>query len=191
MYIYAVIFIVFYNKSMGVFIMDETKYLTQPKYRWLAGIIGLLAIILGIWMWRKPVGAIIAMTWVFGIIMLIAGIGSIVVWNDVRTAVQRSTGLLINGILNIIIAAIMMFSHTGSLLMLATLFAVWFIVDSCTWFSFAELSNHPTLSRCFSIIGVILGVLLLFSPMLSLSTLVVFISVTLIIYGIVVIVKVI
>lgn len=171
--------------------MNETKYINQPKYRWIAGIAGLLAIILGIWMWRQPVKAIVAMTWVFGIIMLITGIGSIIVWNDIKKIAQRSTGLLINGILNIIIAAIMMFSHTSNFLMLATLFAVWFIIDSCTWYSFAELSLHPTLSRVFSIIGVILGVLLLFSPMLSLSTLVVLVSVNLIIYGFVVIVKVI
>lgn len=171
--------------------MDEVKYINQPKYRWIAGIAGLLAIILGVWMWRQPVKAVIAMTWIFGIVMLITGIGSIVVWNDIKKITQRSTGLLINGILNIIIAAIMMFSHTSSLFMLATLFAVWFIVDSCTWFSFAELSGHPLLSKVFSIIGVILGVLLLFSPMLSLSTLVVLVSVTLIIYGFVVIVKVI
>ncbi|MBS0953544.1 HdeD family acid-resistance protein [Lactiplantibacillus plantarum] len=171
--------------------MDEVKYINQPKYRWIAGIAGLLAIIIGFWMWRKPVNAVIAMTWIFGIIMLITGIGSIVVWNDVKRVAQHSAGLLINGILNIIIAAIMMFSHTSSILMLAVLFAVWFIVDSCTWFSFADLSGHPTLSKVFSIIGIILGVLLLFSPMLSLSTLVMFVSVTLIVYGFVVIVKVI
>lgn len=171
--------------------MNETKYINQPKYRWIAGIAGLLAIILGIWMWQQPVKAIVAMTWIFGIIMMITGIGSIVVWNDIKKFAQRSTGLLINGILNIIIAAIMIFSHTSSLLMLATLFAVWFIIDSGTWYSFADLSLHPTLSRIFSIIGVVLGVLLLFSPMLSLSTLVVLVSVNLIIYGFVVIVKVI
>jgi len=170
--------------------MNEEKYINQPKYRWIAGIAGLLSIIIGIWMWHKPVTAVIAMTWVFGIILLITGIESIIIWNDVKKFVQRSAGLLINGILNIIIAIIMMFSHSN-LLMLATLFAVWFIVDSCTWFSFSELSSHPILSKIFSIIGVILGVLLLFSPMLSLSTLVVLISVNLIIYGIVVIVKVI
>lgn len=177
--------------NKGVLIMDEVRYINQPKYRWLAGIAGVLAIILGVWMWQKPVNAVIAMTWLFGIVMLITGIGSIVVWNDIRKITQRSTGLLINGVLNVIIAAIMIFSHTTSFLMLAILFAVWFIVDSCTWFSFSELSVHPTLSKVFSIIGVILGVLLLFSPMLSLSTLVVFVSVTLIIYGFVVIVKVI
>lgn len=171
--------------------MNKENYINQPKYRWMAGISGLMSIIIGIFMWRKPATAVIAMTWIFGIILLITGIESIIVWSDVKKVIQRSAGLLINGILNIIIALIMMFSHTGSLLMLATLFAVWFIVDSCTWFSFSELSSHPMLSKTFSIIGVILGVLLLFSPMLSLSTLVILISMNLIIYGIVVIVKVI
>lgn len=171
--------------------MDEVKYINQPKYRWIAGIAGLLAIIIGFWMWRQPVNAVIAMTWLFGIIMLITGIGSIIVWNDTKRFAQRSVGLLLNGILNIIIAAIMIFSHTSSLLLLAVLFAVWFIVDSCTWLTFADLSGHPMLSRVFSIIGIILGILLLFSPILSLSSLVVFVSVTLIIYGFVVMVKVI
>lgn len=171
--------------------MDEVKYINQPKYRWIAGIAGLSAIILGVWMWRTPVKAVIAMTWIFGLVMLVTGIGSIIVWHDVKQVMPRSIGLLLNGILNIVIAAIMMFSHTSSFLMLATLFAVWFIVDSCTWFSFSELSVHPILAKVFSIIGIILGVVLLFSPMLSLSTLVVCVSVTLIIYGFVVIIKII
>ena len=171
--------------------MNNDFHINQAKYRWVAGIAGILAICLGFWMWNSPMKAVVAMTWVFGIIMLITGIGSIIVWNDAKSLMPRSTGLLLNGILSIIIALIMMFSHTGSLIMLATLFAVWFIIDSVTWFSFADLSNHPTMSRIFSMIGIILGVLLLFSPELSLSTLVVFVSVTLIVYGIVVIVKVI
>lgn len=171
--------------------MNKVRHINQSKYRLIDGISGVLTVILGILIWQKPVSAVIAMTWIFGIVMLITGIGSIVAWNDVKKVVQRPTGLLINGVLNIIIAIIMIFSHTGSLLMLATLFAVWFVVDSCTWFSFSELSGYPTLSKIFSIIGVILGVLLLFSPVLSLSTLVMFVSVTLIIYGFVVIAKVI
>lgn len=171
--------------------MSNGFHINQAKYRWIAGIAGALAVCLGFWMWNSPMKAVVAMAWIFGIIMLVTGIGSIIVWNDVKEFMHRSTGLLLNGILSIIIALIMMFSHTGSLIMLATLFAVWFIVDSATWFSFADLSNHSTMSRIFSMLGIILGVLLLFSPELSLSTLVVLVSVTLIVYGVVLIVKVI
>ncbi|MBS0979167.1 DUF308 domain-containing protein, partial [Levilactobacillus brevis] len=95
-----------------------------------------------------------------------------------------SAAMLFNPILSIVFAAVLLFTHLTSLGMLATLFAVWFIVDSCTGFSFADFTNHPALQKTLSVIGVILGVILLFSPMLSLGALVLTVGIFLIIYGV-------
>lgn len=169
--------------------MENIMNVNTTKHRWLTGITGAIAIILGFWSWSAPIAAVATMTWVFGILMLVAGIASIVAWKDMKDDIERPTGLMVSGIFSIVIAAILMFTHMTSFVMLATLFAVWFIVNSCTAFSFADLSHYPTWARIASVIGVVFGVILLFAPLLSLAALLITVSVTLIAYGIMAIVN--
>lgn len=166
----------------------ESKW-NRNKYRVLLAVTGILTIILGIWSLMTPYKAIIGITWVFGISMLVAGISSIIIWNDLKGTIERSSGLLINGLMTIILGLILIFTHTTSFIMISTLFAVWFIIDSITSFSFAELNRYPAVSYIFSFIGIILGVVLLFSPTLSLTTLLFIISFTLITYGVMAVIK--
>lgn len=166
----------------------EIKW-NKNKYRILLAITGVIAIILGVWAMMAPYKTIVAITWVFGILMIIAGAGSIVIWNDLKGTLDRTAGLLISGLISIVLGGILLFTHVTSFIMLSTLFAVWFIIDSVTSCSFAELSRSPMLSYIFGFIGIVLGVILLFSPTLSLTALVFMIGFTLITYGIMAIIK--
>lgn len=161
----------------------------STAHRWWTAIAGLGAIILGAWGVMNPISSVIAMTWVFGLVLLIAGITEMVTYSHYKDVVAESSGILINGILTIIIAGILLFTQVTSMVMLATLFAIWFIVDSATWYSMAKVAMHPTLNKVMSIIGIILGIILLFAPALSLGTLVITISASLIIYGAMAIIK--
>ncbi|MBS1007133.1 DUF308 domain-containing protein [Levilactobacillus brevis] len=162
--------------------IKKTQSMTQN--RWLTGLTGAIAVILGIWTILNPITSVIAMTWIFGIVLLVSGISGIVNWYQLKDSTGQSAAMLFNPILSIVFAAVLLFTHLTSLGMLATLFAVWFIVDSCTGFSFADFTNHPVLQKTFSVIGVILGVILLFSPLLSLGALVLTVGIFLIIYGV-------
>lgn len=162
---------------------------SSSKYRWLSGITGALAVILGIVGLLNPLSSLVTISWVFGLLLILGGATTIGAWFDLKDSTDRSAGLMFNGILGIILGGIMLFTYGSGLIMMAILFSVWFIVDSCTSFSYSNLSNHPVWFKFASVIGVIVGVILLFSPVLSLGVLFLTVSFALIIYGIMAIVK--
>ncbi|MBS0948733.1 DUF308 domain-containing protein, partial [Levilactobacillus brevis] len=56
--------------------IKKTQSMTQN--RWLTGLTGAIATILGIWAILNPITSVIAMTWIFGIVLLVSGISGIV-----------------------------------------------------------------------------------------------------------------
>lgn len=168
---------------------SKQENVQSNKYRWLTGITGALAAVLGVWGLMNPGVSLIALNWVFGILLILGGGASIGAWFDFKDSIDRSSSLMVNGILGIILGAIMLIANTAGFILMAILFAVWFIVDSCTWFSYSDLSNHPTFSKIASVIGVVLGVILLLTPILSLGALFLTVSFSLIVYGIMAVIK--
>lgn len=152
-------------------------------------ILGLVSIFIGLWAFFNPIKTVVSMTWLFGLLVLAAGIFEFITWNNLRKLDVKSFPILINAILSVVLSLLLIFTNMYSLIMLGVIFAIIFIVDSISWFEMASFSSHPKLSKTFSFIGIILGVILLFSPMYSLTVLLYTFVYMLIAYGIMTIIK--
>ena len=106
-----------------------------------------------------------------------------------RTLNQNSGWIIFAAILDIILGIIVLVYPGWGILYIAILFAIWFIVDSIIEIKAAKLfkefhRGYATWLVVLGVISIIMGVILLFSPLLSAMTIVWLVSVMLMVFGI-------
>lgn len=127
---------------------------------------------------------------IFGIGAILKGIYEIWLRQTVTNLLNhRSVWLLVMAILDIILGLIFLFFHGIGVLTIAYIFAIWFIVDSIGQLQVANFyrqfgKGYYWLLIVLNILCIIIGVVLLFNPMLSAFTLVWLIATFLILIGI-------
>lgn len=150
----------------------------QRKFDWFSLIIGILLVVLGTAALNAP-GKTLSLIAIFvGVGALAKGLYTI--W--FRKSMQDMTGmnltfLLVSSIVDIVIGIIFLLKIKFGIGILAYLFAFWFIFDSiiqlfADHFFKAMDRKYFDLLIVLNIITLILGIILLFNPMLSVYTLV-------------------
>ncbi|BDR55619.1 HdeD family acid-resistance protein [Xylocopilactobacillus apis] len=159
---------------------------TRKKFRWVSLIFGIIMAVLGLVVFMHPAKFALTVTWLFSIAILINGILSFIFWYDIgRDGYPKPGVLLIDAILDVILAVIIMASPgVDKFVMLGYMFAFWFIFDSATSLSMASLSFHPGFNMILGILGLILGVIMLFTPMIGAVTVAYIAGAYMIIFGI-------
>ena len=140
----------------------------QSDIGWFELVMGLILIILGIVIMRQPVGVLTWIVILCGLIAVISGIGDIVLY----VKMERFTGFgpvisLVTGILGIM-AGFMLIAHPGAgTWALAMILPIWIIAHlSLIHMHFGM--TYYTISLILNILGLIVGILLIFRPMITL-----------------------
>lgn len=154
---------------------------SERKFDWFSLVIGILWIILGAAAINSPSTAISVIAVFVGIGALAKGIYTL--W--LRRVIQMLTGsnskmmllLIVSSLVDIILGIIFLFRIHFGLGIIAYLFAFWFIFDSILQlvidhFFKAMNRSYFDILIVLNIITLILGVVLLFNPMLSIYTLI-------------------
>lgn len=133
-------------------------------------LLGLLSIIVSIICLRNPLPT-------FGTVVIIAAIISILIGCyklfAIRPLPEVSGWFTFNSILDIVVGILMLFNVQFGMLFVAISFAIMFLVDSFTtlWFTRVikdfSTRNYYWLDIILAICGIVLGVMLLISPILS------------------------
>lgn len=149
----------------------------QKKFGWGDFIVGILFIIVGFISFRDPVGDLLSLTIVFGVVALVKGIYEIFF----RRALRQYTGvgsmwLLIIGIIDVVIGVLFLFNLYQGMMILPYLFAVWIIADSIFNLMFLNFYKAFSMSLFWfeliiSIISLIIGFMLFANPVVSALTL--------------------
>lgn len=149
----------------------------RTDFGWNELIIGLLLIILGIFTFVRPESTLTGAVVIYGIIAIVMGIEDIVVY--VRLA--RFTGFgpmlsLISGILSVMCGIMLLANPNVGKWALTILLPIWFIahcISGLTHTNFVRLIGNRFyyyFALILNILGLILGFLMLFSPVLSFLT---------------------
>lgn len=174
----------------------EERVLNQvsKRFDWGAFILGILFVILGC-------VAMYHMDTTLKFVSIMVGIGAILkgiyeIW--LRQTVDsllnhKSVWLLVMAILDIILGLIFLFFHGVGALTVAYIFAIWFIVDCIGQLQVSNFyrqfgKGYYWLLIVLNVIGIIMGIVLLFNPILSAFALVWLIATFLILIGILAIV---
>lgn len=158
---------------------------------WLELISGILLIIFGVVAFVNPGGTLDSIVIIYGIIAIITGIADIVFY----VKLEKRTGFgpavsLVTGILSVL-AGVLLVIHPGAgTLFIAFMFPIWFIAHCISKLSHLSVIRLLTgtgnyyLTMTLNIIGLILGIVMLFNPLLSISTMGYVIGFYLIVLGI-------
>lgn len=146
--------------------MEQTN--TKKGFGWGYLILGILFIIASLVAFANPASNLEALAFIFGFVAIMDGI-----WLIIN---RRQHSLrIVAGIIDIIIGIIILVNIAATIVALPILFAIWFIVDSLfrlftLGYTKALGAGYFWFSLIVNILGVILGILLLFNPFAAVLT---------------------
>ena len=158
---------------------------------WTELVIGVILIILGIVIMRQPVGVV---TWIgilCGVLAVLSGIGDIVLY----VKMERFTGFgpvvsLVTGILGVMAGFMLMAHPSAGTWAIAMILPIWIIAHCISRLSHLQYMKmhfgmtYYTIALVLNILGLIVGILLIFRPMITIFSMGVLVGAFLILEGI-------
>lgn len=161
----------------------------EKRFDWLSLLVGILMLLAGGYTLFAPLSVLLSLPLVLGILAIAKGVQTLWLRHQVNEIlVQKSSWLLWLGIIDIVIGLLFIIKMGLALDVIVFIFAVWFIFDAIfeimTVRVFKADKGYYWLLIILSVLGLILGIILLFNPLLASATLVWLIAFYLIFIGI-------
>ncbi|MUN94345.1 HdeD family acid-resistance protein [Staphylococcus sp. 170179] len=156
------------------------------KLKWSSLIMGTLLLIVAVIIFSYPVKNFYTLTWLIGLFILINGVIQLLFRRAARAVAGSGTGLImVIGIIDIIFGLLVMFNVGASSTFFIFMFAAWFIVSSIIGLlTISKQSRLKGLSIIVNILGLLLGMILLFNPMMGMILVSTMIAITFAILGV-------
>ncbi len=163
----------------------------RSGFGWIEIITGILLIVLGIMICAEPSVVMTGFVILCGIAALVMGIADIILY----IRVERHTGFgptvsLVTGILSVMTAVMLLVYPDSGALVLSLLFPIWFIAHCISRLSHLGMVRYFSgsamyyISLVLNIIGLILGIMMVFHPIIALFSIGYIVGVYLILLGI-------
>lgn len=163
----------------------------RSRFGWLELIIGVLLILLGIFTFIRPGQALTGLVVIYGVIAVIMGIADIVLY----VQAERYTGFgsivsLISGILSVMSGILLLVYPNAGKWVLSLLFPIWFIAHCisrlCHLSAIRIMAGNGIyyFTLVINIIGLVLGIMMVLSPVVSLLSISYIVGLYLILLGI-------
>lgn len=163
----------------------------ENQFKPITFILGILFILTSLVAFRNIGNSLLSFVIIFAIFAIIKGLYELFI----RRSLKKMTGIkvyfpIVSGIFDIILGMYLLFHLNIGLEVLPYIFAIWFIIDSlCNLFT---MDIDQTISTGYfwfafivNIVGVLIGIMLLFNPISSILTLNFLIGFYLMMFGIV------
>lgn len=162
----------------------------SSNIKWSSLAIGVIFLIIGVFIISFPEENLFTITWLIGLLFIINGFLEIFVRQVIKNATQqRSTLLILLGIINIIFGLLILFNVVTSTTFIVYLFAIWFIINAV--FNIFNVTPVEKSNKSFhlisilqNIVAIIFGIILLFNPLIAAFIIAIFISAVFFIIGI-------
>lgn len=162
----------------------------RRSFDWASFVLGILFVVLGCVAFYHVDKTLHLVSILLGIGAILKGIYELWFRQTISNLLDhRSTWLMVMAILDIILGVIFLFFHSVGVLTIAYVFAFWFIIDGVGQLQVAGFYREFQRGYYWwlvilNVLGIIIGIALLFNPMLSAVTLVWLIATFLIVIGI-------
>lgn len=157
-------------------------------------LLGIISVIVGFLVLKWPAASLTTLAFIVGFFMVVEGIVKFSEKKVIVASGKNSTWLVISAIIDIVFGLVCFFVPGLGLMYIWILFSILFIVDSIfeLWgskFIPNDRKGYYWLTVILGVLGFILGIALLFNPMLALSTVLFLVSFYLMFFGILQIIK--
>lgn len=163
----------------------------RSGFGWLELAIGILLLVLGVWAFLEPDRALTGMAVAFGVAAVGMGVADLLLYIQM----ERFLGLgpvlsLVAGIVSVMAGVMLLAYPAAGALTLTVLFPIWFLAHCISrlvhlhHIRFIAGRGIYTVILVINLVGLLLGVVMLVSPLLTMATLRFLISADLILLGI-------
>lgn len=153
--------------------MNETR---KHGVDWGTFILGVLFILVSLISFQDPLGNLLAIVLVFAIFAIVKGIFELVIRRKIKNLTGYKTYVpIVVGVIDILVGVYLLFNLEIGVTLLPIIFALWFILDSFLGLftlDSAQIvgSGYFWFSLIINILGIIVGILLVMSPITSALT---------------------
>ena len=156
------------------------------KLKWSSLIMGTLLLIVAVIIFSYPVKNFYTLTWLIGLFILINVVIQLLFRRAARALAGSGSGLIVViGIIDIIFGLLVIFNVGASSTFFIFMFAAWFIVSSIIGLmTISKQSRLKGLSIIVNVLGLLLGIILLFNPMMGMILVSTMIAITFAILGV-------
>lgn len=156
------------------------------KLKWSSLIMGTLLLIVAVIIFSYPVKNFYTLTWLIGLFIFINGVIQLLFRRAARALAGSGSGLIVViGIIDIIFGLLVIFNVGASSTFFIFMFAAWFIVSSIIGLmTISKQSRLKGLSIIVNVLGLLLGIILLFNPMMGMILVSTMIAITFAILGV-------
>lgn len=163
----------------------------RSGFGWLELVLGIILMVLGVLTFAQPDLALTSMVFAYGIAAVVMGVADIILYVQVERYIGFGPILsLISGILSVMSGIMLVVYPRTGVLVLTVLFPIWFIAHCISRLThlnhirFVAGNGVYYFIMIVNIIGLILGFLMVLSPLLTLTTIRCFAAIYLILLGI-------
>ncbi|WNY23337.1 hypothetical protein MmiHf6_06430 [Methanimicrococcus hongohii] len=164
------------------------------KFDWFSFLIGILFILISLFVFSHIRGSLAAVALYIGLLAILAGIIEFISWYQLRKVGIGSALFFVLGILDILIGLFIIINLNVSIIALPYVFSIWFIISSILGLLTLDLAKmigkvYYWFKIIISVLGIVIGIALLFNPVISAFMLSFLVGLYFLIYGVVYIVK--
>lgn len=149
----------------------------KSSFIWSYFLLGLLFVLVALISFNNPQSSLVAIVYVFAFSAILKGIFELFFRRKLHQFTnQKSLLLIIIGLFDLLVGIFLLFNVSAGLIALPFIFAVWFILDSIGALVTASVfkdksTGYYWFSVVLNLLGVLLGLILLFNPLTSALTL--------------------
>lgn len=168
-------------------LIDKVK--REMKYWWISPIIGILAIILGIWCITTPWATIISLSIIFGAIFLVTGIFTIIFAISNKDSLHGWGWTLMSGIIDILFGIIILSLPIEVITLVLAYFVGFYVMFQSIWSIgtatelYSKKVNGWGWLLTLAIIGLILSIIFILSPAFTSGVIAYLVSLSFFVYG--------
>lgn len=149
----------------------ETFVSRRPRHWWVFLIRGLLFVALGIYMVAVPGVTYAALGFIFGLIILVAGVSELLHSVQDKDAYNRGWHIFI-GLIDLILGIVLVGHIAASATILRIIVGIWFLFGGFSILSISGLLGRHWITTLGGIIILLLAILILFDPVFGAITIV-------------------
>lgn len=149
----------------------------KSEISWGYLLTGILFILVSLIAFKDPASSLVAIVYVFAFFAIYKGAFDLFFRRKIHQYTDhKSTLLIVLGLFDIAVGIFLLFNVSLGLVALPFIFAIWFIVDSVISLALSDVfklksNSYYWFNVVLNLIGIVLGIMLLFNPISSALTL--------------------
>jgi uncharacterized membrane protein HdeD (DUF308 family) len=164
-------------------VLGEREDAVPPWAWWVIAIVGVLSVVAGIILVFKPSHSLTTLAVIFGIFLLIDGIGELI--SSFGRAVENRALAAILGVLAIVFGILLIRHPSGAVTAIGLLIGIWMVASGIVRLVRSlVIGTRPVLGVIVALLEVIVGIVIVSDPHIGYATLAVLIGIWLIVSGI-------